>query len=270
MAGCAAAYAQTEDRDRAEIVANEHAWSASFTTGDASRAERFLADEFVGTDEHGVHTTKSGELASIRSSPHAVRTEIESVTVRFFGDAAIAEVHEHDTGPAPGMRPMHNVATDVWVRRDGRWQAVSGVDLDTGFATPERFAGDVEAIGKLRAENNAALARHDVEGFAKLFDESALFVWSDGSTAVGRAGLKKDFAERFKDANLKTYVRTPQEIRVAEDGARAVEQGRWTGLLGDRVTGGDYTAHWTRTATGWTVRGELYVRLYCTGAGCGR
>lgn len=259
---------QEHDADRAEIEANEHAWSESFVTGDPSAAMRFMAEDFSGIGTDGKPYTKKDEIASIYGSAHTTKATLEPFKVTFYGDVAVVHVREHDTGPAPELRPMNNTTTDIWAKRNGHWQVVAAMDMDTGFDELPKYAGDVESIRGLREANNKALAAHDLQGFAGLFDENALFVWSDGSTAIGRKGLKKDFAERFKDPNLTTYIRAPREIAVAEDGARAVERGRWTGLLKNKVVGGDYAAHWVRTAEGWKVRGELYVRLYCTGTGC--
>ena len=97
-------------------------------------------------------------------------------------------------------------------------------------------------------------------------DEGAFF-------ALNQAWIERYF--RMEEKDRKTLgdptgqILAPGgEILVAEDGARAVERGRWTGLLKNKVVGGDYAAHWERTSEGWRVRGELYVRLYCTGASC--
>jgi uncharacterized protein (TIGR02246 family) len=259
---------QDRSKDRAEIEANEHAWTESFVTGDPSAAIRFMADDFSGIGTDGKPYTKKDEIASIQGQAHSTKAAILSLNVAFFGEVAVAHVRERDTGPAPELRPMNNTTTDIWARRNGRWLVVAAMDMDLGFDDLPQFAGDAEQIRQQREANNKALAAHDLDGFAGLFDEHALFVWSDGSTAIGRDGLKKDFAERFKDPSLTTYIRSPHEILVAEDGARAVERGRWTGLLKNKVVGGDYAAHWERTSEGWRVRGELYVRLYCTGAGC--
>lgn len=259
---------QDRSADRAEVEANERAWSESFVTGDPSAAMRFMAEDFRGIGTDGKPYTKKDEIAAVRGQAHTTKATLKSLRVTFFGDTAVVQLAEHDTGPEPELRPLNSAATDVWVKRDGHWQVVAAMDMDLGFDELPKYAADVESIRNLRAANNKALAAHDLGHFAELFDEGALFVWSDGSTAIGRDGLKKDFAERFKDPGLTTYIRTPRDISVAEDGTRAVEHGRWTGLLKNNVFGGDYSAHWVRTKDGWRVRGELYVRLYCAGTAC--
>ena len=55
---------------------------------------------------------------------------------------------------------------------------------------------------------------------------------------------------------------------VSDAGARAAEHGVWTALKQGTRYGGDYLAHWARTPDGWRVRGEVYVKLYCSGALC--
>lgn len=59
---------------------------------------------------------------------------------------------------------------------------------------------------------------------------------------------------------------------LADTGMRAVEHGTWTALKreerGETRYGGDYMAHWFKTAEGWRIRGEVYVKLRCDGPLC--
>jgi uncharacterized protein (TIGR02246 family) len=139
-------------------------------------------------------------------------------------------------------------------------------------ATGAPFAGDRAEIARLRAVSNQAIAAHDLAAFLPVYAEDAVFVFSNGSSAVGRAGLAAVFAKDFADPAFVTYVRTPGAIAVSDQGVRAVEHGTWTAFKrearGETRYGGDYAAHWFKTPAGWRIRGELYVKLRCAGPLC--
>jgi uncharacterized protein (TIGR02246 family) len=134
------------------------------------------------------------------------------------------------------------------------------------------FAADRAEIARLRASSNQAIAAHDMAAFLPVYAEDAVFVFSNGSSAVGRAGLAAVFAKDFADPAFVTYVRTPGTIKVSDTGVRAVEHGTWTALKrearGETRYSGDYAAHWFKTTEGWRIRGELFVKLRCAGPLC--
>ncbi len=162
--------------------------------------------------------------------------------------------------------------TDTWVKRDGRWRIVAAEDLDPGAPTLAAYAADKAAIKALRLQSNRAIAAHDLAAFTPMFSDDAVFVWSNGTSAIGKAGLSKFFAHDFADPAFVTYVRTPETLAVSDRGVRAVEHGAWTAIKreprGETRYGGDYAAHWFKTPEGWRVRGELYVKLHCDGPIC--
>lgn len=133
-------------------------------------------------------------------------------------------------------------------------------------------AADVQAIRTLRAASNQAISKHDMASFTPVFADDAVFVWSNGTSAVGKAALQQFFARDFADPAFISYVRTPARVTVSANGVRAVEHGTWTALKknadGETRYGGDYAAHWMKTPEGWRVKGELYVKLRCSGSLC--
>ncbi len=137
---------------------------------------------------------------------------------------------------------------------------------------PAGHAQDRAAIMALRAQSNRAIAAHDLAHFTPMFADDAVFVWSNGTSAIGKTGLAQFFARDFADPAFVTYVRTPDTVAVSDQGVRAVEHGTWTALKrearGETRYGGDYAAHWYKTPEGWRVRGELYVKLRCAGPLC--
>ncbi|MDB5582081.1 MAG: hypothetical protein JWR80_7257 [Bradyrhizobium sp.] len=254
--------------DEAAIVAGERAWGQAYVHGDVAVVRDLLDDDFRGVDPRGNIYDKAAVLADVAALPHASADAVDPVAVRFFGDMAVAQAREHEVGPPPELHPAERVFTDVWVRRAGRWRIVAAEDLDPGLPTAPAHQGDVAVIRALRLANNAAILHHDMAAFLPAFADDAVFTWSNGSSAVGKPALEAFFAHDFADPAFIAYVRTPQSISVSSTGARAAEHGVWTALKQGTRYGGDYLAHWARTSDGWRVRGEVYVKLYCSGALC--
>ena len=44
--------------------------------------------------------------------------------------------------------------------------------------------------------------------------------------------------------------------------------GRWTAPEGPVEVGGTYFAQWRKVGADWKIRAEVFVGLYCDGAGC--
>lgn len=254
--------------DLAAITRGEDAFGGAFVTGDAATLDRLLDDDFMGVQASGTLYDKKQALQWVSEGPNNTFDRVDDLKVRFYGDTAIAQGHESERGPAPELKPLRRVFTDTWVKRQGTWRIAAASDIDPGTATPPAFAADGEAIRALRARSNAAIRAHDMAAFLPVFADDAVFVWSNGTSSVGKAGLQASFARDFADPAFMTYIRTPQRVSVSENGQRAAELGTWTALKRDTRYGGDYIAHWFKGAGGWQVRGEIYVKLYCQGPLC--
>ncbi|MDO7843007.1 YybH family protein [Sphingomonas immobilis] len=122
-------------------------------------------------------------------------------------------------------------------------------------------------IRALRQENNRAIAAHDLNAIGAIYSDKAVFVWSDGSSAVGKQAMVETFGEDFADPRWSSVVftRTPVTIVLGAAGDRAFETGTWIGdkrgQAGKLSYGGSYSAHWIKGAAGWQICGELYVKL---------
>ena len=125
-----AAAAPDHRRDAAYITKGESDWSQAFVTGNVATIDRLLADDFVGIDSTGRRYDKATMRDWVRTGPNMTSDKVGPVDVTFYGDTAIARGSEHQIGPAPDKRPADRVWTDVWVRRDGKWQIVAATDVD--------------------------------------------------------------------------------------------------------------------------------------------
>jgi ketosteroid isomerase-like protein len=139
------AQAQISDADKAHhasgggvksiedtLIQIEHDWVDAMVRGDAARWSRYIADEWVLTYSDGTLVTKPMALADLKEG--ALRIEsfrLDDMKVRVYGDTAVvtgqitekSKFRDKDTS---GVRRI----TDVFVKRDGRWQAVASHESD--------------------------------------------------------------------------------------------------------------------------------------------
>jgi ketosteroid isomerase-like protein len=114
------------------LIQVEHDWGYALLTADVAGWSRFLADDWVLTYSDGSLVTKPMALADLKEG--ALRIEsfrLDDMKVRVYGDTAVvtgqitekSKFRDKDTS---GVRRF----TDVFVKRDGRWQAVASHESD--------------------------------------------------------------------------------------------------------------------------------------------
>ena len=108
-----------------EIVEIEHQAREATLRRDADFPLRMLADDYVAISPLGQVTTKK-EAISARRSGQLRYIDVSDMVVRLYGDTAVvtarADVKGHQLGEDFSGPYRY---TRVWVRRSGRWQAVS-------------------------------------------------------------------------------------------------------------------------------------------------
>ncbi len=110
-----------------EIMELQRAWMKAVMAHDADALQNILADEFTLTSVHsgGELVSKAQYLASFGKVKNSLFS-FRDVVIRIYGEMAVVNSRFHqqysgDTKEAAGEFLM----TDVWVKRGGRWQAVS-------------------------------------------------------------------------------------------------------------------------------------------------
>ena len=136
------------------------------------------------------------------------------------------------------------------------------------------YADDRKAILALRAENNRALAAHDLDGTMRIVANDYVVVLGSSRIERSPAESRKGWAEDFAAEGFDRYVRTTMKIEVGERQGvlRAAELGRWEGIrhkpAGVSRPYGSYFVHWSKATGQWQVVSETYVTLGCRGPGC--
>jgi hypothetical protein len=127
-----AAQAQTAARtqagsDEQALIKLENDWLRAFFKNDGAFADRFLADDYMGTDEHGDVKDKAQEIAEIRAGAHLSTSGVlDSIRVRVYGDAAVVTGRRIMKGLFQGKEYRSPYQwTDIFIKHGGRWQGVA-------------------------------------------------------------------------------------------------------------------------------------------------
>jgi Domain of unknown function (DUF4440) len=115
---------------RTYIEQSEAAWATSVAHPDPALLDRILADDYVGVNPDGTLGTKAQAIAEARKGPGTfLSNRIDRVTVRFYGNTAVAQGAESWTTSDPAHPKGQFIWTDTWVNRNGKWQIVASEDL---------------------------------------------------------------------------------------------------------------------------------------------
>lgn len=115
--------ARSPESDRSALLSLEDEW---LHARDAATLERILADDFVHPVPQGVFLSKAEHIDWYgKHLPSPTRkTRLDHVQVRLYGDSAVVNGEVIATDES-GKQLDGSVFTDVFVYRDGRWQAVN-------------------------------------------------------------------------------------------------------------------------------------------------
>lgn len=126
--------AQDVKSDQDVLIELERKWDAAFHTQDAAFIETVLADEFIATYGDGSRGDKAKELAIARTFDQQVdSSRLDDFIVKIYRDTAVVWFTQHLVGPVKGKpTEVQYQYIDVWVVRDGRWQAVASQSTRLG------------------------------------------------------------------------------------------------------------------------------------------
>jgi hypothetical protein len=129
-----AAQAQNVKSDQEVLIELEREWDAAFHTQNAEFIERVLADEFVATYGDGTRGDKAKELALAREFDQQVdSSHLDDFIIKVYRDTAVVMFTQYLVGPVKGKpTEVQYHYIDVWVVRDGRWQAVASQSTRVG------------------------------------------------------------------------------------------------------------------------------------------
>jgi hypothetical protein len=146
-------FAQTKvSKDSAEqiLIQMELDWSQADVKKDAAALKRILADDWTGIDFKGTVMTKADVLRDLHSDATATEsTELREIKVRIFGNTGLVSGTEVEKSQYQGKDSSGAyIWTDVFVLRNGRWQAVSSQSTKLTAEGPKLFAGGTQQVTK--------------------------------------------------------------------------------------------------------------------------
>jgi ketosteroid isomerase-like protein len=105
----------------------ERDWSQASLTKDIDTLNKIMADDWVNIDFQGKVVTKAQTIASLKSGlPATQAAGLGEMKVRVFGNSAIVTGSDTGKSGSKGKEIIEKYLwTDVFVRRNGRWQAVA-------------------------------------------------------------------------------------------------------------------------------------------------
>ena len=109
------------------LINTEKAWNEALMSNDLAAVSRIIADDWVGVDFKGAMTSKEETLAQLKSGGSRNEyVELGDMNVRVYGDTAVVMGTDTERSVYQGENTNGRYAfTDVFVKKDGRWQAVA-------------------------------------------------------------------------------------------------------------------------------------------------
>jgi ketosteroid isomerase-like protein len=121
------ARAQTMTADQKEVMAVERALKTAVVNRDEPVLRQIYADEYLAIDSEGLVWTKEEDIAiDLNGVSRLTNYEFKDVNVRVFASVAVVTGRNLLIGTMNGVPATAEYRfTDVFVRRDGRWQCVT-------------------------------------------------------------------------------------------------------------------------------------------------
>ena len=116
------------------LMQMERDWGQAAAKNDTAAVDKFVADDWVGIDFEGKSVTKAEAMADMKSGASTTQSfEIGPMKVRELGNTAVVTGSDTEKSTYKGKDSSGKyVWTDVWVMRDGRWQAVASQSVKVG------------------------------------------------------------------------------------------------------------------------------------------
>ncbi len=111
-----------------ELIKLEDEWHNAYVRRDAEPLERILADEYIAISGNGGSGNKAQAIAGLRAdkSTYEYSTPYD-MDFRFYGDTVVVIGRTKEKGKAENGTEftVEYRWTDVFVKRNGRWQCVA-------------------------------------------------------------------------------------------------------------------------------------------------
>lgn len=244
----------------------------AWETGDRARADAIYAEDFVDVAMDGVRRGKAEVVAFIRPAATAAAQIAFAPSDHryvFHGpDVGVVTYRNRDCRDRPeGRRCFDFTASEVFTRRDGRWQLVLGQQsaIPDDATDPDTAAGAArDAVLMVEAAMRDAQLRNDVARVGTLLATDWRMTLGDGRV-VDRAKFLDDVRSFWKPTAL---AHGEQQVRVFGDAATVtgVARSDWTGRDGQpKFARERYSDVYARSYGAWR---KVATHLSCLEGSC--
>lgn len=110
-----------------ELIKLEQGWAEAIVKADLAFLDRVLGDDFTYIDGEGILWLKANYLSVFKSGEAEFSSMAsDEIKARVYGDAAVVTGRNTIKGTFRGdEHPNRERFTDIWIKRDGRWQCVA-------------------------------------------------------------------------------------------------------------------------------------------------
>ena len=116
----------TVDDATQTLIDLQHAWMDAWVREDFETLEAILAPEFTLVSARTDRLVDRAGWLALLDTVKGEAFTYDDIQVDVFGDAAVVHARATQVARVGGQRWDGSfVLTDVWVRRDGRWQVVA-------------------------------------------------------------------------------------------------------------------------------------------------
>jgi len=209
--------------DASELTRLLNDFLAGASRNDASTHERFWAEDLIYTGSSGRRIGKADILSEVRSAPSPKADELktnytaEDIRIHQYGDTAVVAFRLVGNTEEKAKTEVSNfLNTGTFLKRNGRWQAVSW--QATRAPRPEAEAKN-EVASAERALHRAMLAA-DTKTLEAVLDGS--FIWTHRS---GEQMTRQQLLDQLGSGQLKYSKLETDDVTVAMYGETAVVRG---------------------------------------------
>jgi len=200
-------FAQGQAPDAAALSGLLNEFLAGAGRNDPSAHERFWAEDLIYTGSSGRRRGKADIMRDVRSAPAPKPGDpvtvytAEDVRIQQYGDTAVVAFRLVGTTARGGATEVSKfLNTGTFLRRGGRWQAVSWQATRLPRAE-EEVRREVAAA---EAAFHQAMLAGDVKRLESLLDETFVRTFRDGSRQTRREALEELGSGRLKFTRLET------------------------------------------------------------------
>jgi len=268
------AWAQSSSAAEQELMKLAQSALDATLKKDRPALDRIYADEYVYIHTNGGVLNKAQEIAQVMSGESKWTSDTASdMNVRVYGDAAIVTGLEMLQGTAKDYAAGPRRFTDLWVKRNGRWQQLGG---QSTLVAPTNSQDAVTGLSAVKALTSKTLTPKSADERAVLAAEQAnLAADLANDNAKSRALQTRTFSFVSRAGVVASPNDPPgpqiKSVTLAYDGlqslgALALIRGSmlWTDAKGFSPGVLRFTRVWVKQGSEWKLAAEQRTPIAAT------